>query len=126
MLLAVGGIMGAVGVVALFYQTTNKVAIRHVIQINSLLLILFAGGLIINGVHELAEKVPLISTAKTLHASVTLLPNLPSLLEFITTGFFGWKRQVTMIEALAYSCYLIWMARRLRTITKATNGHLDP
>src|SRR3989338_6852292 len=108
------GIIVAVFVGYLFFISTKKINLKKLFNISSVLLVLFAAGLVAHGIHEFEE-------AKLVNGIITPLfdinPNVnpdgtyPALHEkglvgSFLKGLFGYNGNPSLLEAIAYLSYL--------------------
>jgi len=104
----IGGLLGvavAIGLGWLFFYESRKINLKKLFTFSSVLLILFAAGLVAHGVHELEEaKVldPLISPLYSINGVV----NENSVLGSFLKGLFGYNGNPSLLEALSYWVYL--------------------
>ena len=99
------GIISAVIVGYLFFVSTRKIDLKRLFNISSILLILFAAGLVLHGVHEFVE-------AKILPGIITPLFDIGHILSdkgavgSFLKGLFGYVSDPSLIEIMAYFAYL--------------------
>jgi len=98
----------------LFFSGTRKVNLRKFFSISSVLLILFAAGLVAHGIHELEEAgiVPIvvehvwdINPAVNADGSFPLLHEKGAIGSFFV-GLFGYNGNPSLVEVLSYAAYL--------------------
>ena len=113
----VGGLLGvltAIGVGYLFFTSTRKVNLKKFFNISSILLILFAAGLVAQGIHELQEAGVILYGAKELwniNPAVAVEGVYPLLHEkgmvgSFLKGLFGYNGNPSLLEVLSYIAYL--------------------
>lgn len=114
-----GGLMGLFAAAAsgwVFFSSARRLNLRLFFQISSVLLLLFAAGLIAHGVHELNE----VGWVPTLIAPVwdlnPILDESSALGVFLGT-IFGYNGDPSLSEVMAYLFYitLVWLAMRRAT-----------
>jgi high-affinity iron transporter len=108
------GIVAAMIVGWLFFRGTRNVKLKKVFNVSSVLLILFAAGLVAHGVHELEEAkvvsglvTPLFDINPAVHAdgSYPALHEKGVIGSFLK-GLFGYNGNPSLSEVLAYLLYL--------------------
>ncbi|WP_299027191.1 FTR1 family protein [uncultured Thermanaerothrix sp.] len=106
-----GGLSG-LGVAALLgwvlFATTYRLDIRRFFRVSSLLLLLFAAGLVAHGVHELNEIGWIPALMEPLWDTSHWLPEA-TFLGQVLTALFGYNANPSLTEVLAYSAYLVGM-----------------
>lgn len=103
------GVIAAVIVGYLFFVSTRKINLKKLFNISSILLILFAAGLVARSFHEFEE-------AKLAGGIVTPLFDISAYLSdggFVGSflkGMFGYNSSPSLLEVIAYASYLgiIW------------------
>jgi high-affinity iron transporter len=114
----IGGILGvliAMGVGYLFFTKAKKLNLSKVFNISSILLILFAAGLIAHGVHEFEEAGiinPIIYPVWDINPAVNVDGTYPALHEkgsvgSFFKGLFGYNGNPSLVEVISYISYLI-------------------
>ena len=99
------GIIAAVAVGYAFFVSTRKINLKKLFNISSVLLILFAAGLVAHGIHELEE-------AKFVPGIITPLFNINNILSDngiaggFLKGLFGYNGNPSLMEVIAYFSYL--------------------
>ncbi|MDA1196752.1 MAG: FTR1 family protein [Nanoarchaeota archaeon] len=117
------GVVVAIGVGWLFFKSTQHVNLKKMFSVSSVLLILFAAGLVAHGVHEFEEAgvvsgiiSPLFDINPALHVDggFPLLHESGVVGSFLK-GLFGYNGNPSLLEVLAYLSYLsgigIWYYR---------------
>jgi len=113
----IGGLLGvlvAIGIGYIFFNSTRKVNLKKFFGISSILLILFAAGLVAHGVHELQEAAVIPFVVKqvwNINPAVTTLGAYPLLHEngligSFLKGLFGYNGNPSLIEVSSYVAYL--------------------
>jgi high-affinity iron transporter len=141
----IGFIIGlAVATVLAFvlFKTTGRLNIKKFFQVTSVILIVFAAGLLAHGIHEIYEFLEIAGSSQTsnfLWTEVWNINNTPlgDLLNFffgwsydpsnpnrfeksavggIIVGLFGWNDNPALIEVLAYGLYYIIVIYAIKRI----------
>lgn len=103
-----GGVLGLVLAIAIgysIYKGTSKLNLSAFFNVTSLLLILFAAGLLAHGIHELHEAgiiPPLVAHVWDINY---VLPENSTFGRFLT-GIFGYNANPSLVEVIAYFGYL--------------------
>lgn len=104
----IGGTLGIIAAIAagyIFFVSTRKINLKRLFSISSVLLILFAAGLVAHGFHELEE-------AKIVPGIISPLFNIGNVLSEkglvggFLKGLFGYSAAPSLIEIMAYFAYL--------------------
>lgn len=126
------GVMVAIIVGYLLFTGLKKLPMQKFFTVTSVLLILFAAGLLAHGIHELQEAGVITVGAEEawdVNPSVEIEGVYPLLHEKGTIGglakhVFGWNGNPSLLEVISYAVYLImmvslgrWMARKPADIT---------
>lgn len=120
-----GFVSGALiaGIVAyLLFRTTIKLPVFYAFRVTSLLLILFAAGLLAHGYHELTEAGVLNEVASLPRVTFSFLPETATVLGSTIRAVFGLARSMHIIEFLLWSGYtliMIWFVFLKPSVTKA-------
>lgn len=127
----IGGILGAIAAIFLGYLIfvgSMKINIKKFFAITSIILILFAAGLVAHGVHELGEAklIPNIidevwdinPNAPLAEKGIYPLLHERGYIGSILKGLFGYNGNPSLIEILAYFFYLIFVFILWRNIKK--------
>ena len=99
------GIVAAIIVGYLFFVSTRKINIKKLFNVSSILLILFAAGLVAHGIHEFEE-------AKVVNGIIAPLYNINSIVSedglagSFLKGMFGYNSSPSLLEAMFYIAYL--------------------
>lgn len=101
-----GGLIVGLIVSFAFFGATLKIPIFLAFRITSVLLILFAAGLLARGVHEFAEAGLIPELSKL---SINLLPETSSFSGQLIKSVFGITQQMDIIQILTYSIYVLFM-----------------
>lgn len=101
-----GGLVGGLIVSFFFFRTTERLPIQYAFRISSILLILFAGGLIARGIHEFAEAhiIP-----EYFMMTLTFLPDKASFMGSMIKTLFGVTRNMDIVPLLFYGAYVLGM-----------------
>jgi high-affinity iron transporter len=106
---AAGGLLGVSAAVVLgylLYRGTTRLNLRAFFSVTSVLLLLFASGLLAHGVHEFYEAgliPPLVETLWNTNAYLHEDSPLGSFLK----ALFGYNGNPSLVEVLAYTGYLL-------------------
>lgn len=113
----IGGLLGVAAAIAIgyfFFMGTRKVNLRRFFHISSMLLILFAAGLVAHGIHEFEEAglingviAPVwdINPVQNADGSYPALHEKGAVGSFLV-GLFGYNGNPSLVEVLAYAAYL--------------------
>ena len=99
------GIIAAVAVGYLFFVSTSKINLKKLFNVSSILLILFAAGLVAHGIHEFEE-------AKVVNGIIAPLYNINSIVNenglagSFLKGMFGYNGNPSLLEVMFYVSYL--------------------
>ena len=99
------GLAGAVGIGVLIYAFGRAVDLRSFFRVTTVLLILFAAGLVTHGVHEFVEA-GLIGGGPELFDLSRSLPDDEGL-GAILRALLGYSADPTLIEGIAYVAYYV-------------------
>src|SRR3989344_722344 len=99
------GIIAAVAVGYLFFVSTRKINLKRLFNLSSILLILFAAGLVLHGVHEFVESGILPGIVIPLFDFGNILSDQSAPGSFLK-GLFGYVSDPSLMEAMAYFAYL--------------------
>lgn len=101
------GLAGAVGVGVVIYAFGRRVDLRNFFRVTTVLLVLFAAGLISHAAHEFAEAGVLAAVeGPKLWSTKALLPDNDGL-GAILRALFGYQDEPTVIELVTYAGYLV-------------------
>jgi high-affinity iron transporter len=141
---SIAGLLVAIIFAFILFKTTTDLDIKKFFQITSIILIIFAAGLLVHGVHEIFEFLENTSSPlteffiwnETWNINDTFLgdifkslfgwsyvPEYPNRFEksfvgSILVGLFGWNDNPSFIEVIAYLSYYVIIV----TIIKAMDG----
>jgi high-affinity iron transporter len=101
------GIGGAVMIAALFFLEMRRVKIRRFFQVTSLILILFAAGLVAHGIHELQEARLLPIMVEHLY-DINWIINEKGFLGEMLKSLFGYNGNPSLLEVVGYLGYMIF------------------
>ncbi len=118
------GIVSAIIVGYLFFISTKKINLKKLFAVSSVLLILFAAGLVAHGIHEFEEAGVvhgIISPLWNLNPAVHADGSYPVLHEngligSFLKGLFGYNGNPSLLEVIAYVLYLTGIAVLYRKI----------
>ena len=99
------GIVAAILVGYLFFVSTKRINLKKLFNISSILLILFAAGLVAHGMHEF-EEAGLVSGIVAPLFDVNHILNEKGLVGSFLKGLFGYNGNPSLLEVLAYASYL--------------------
>lgn len=99
------GIGGAILIAAIFFLEIRRVRIKRFFQITSLILILFAAGLVAHGIHELQEARLLPVMVEHLY-DVNWIINERGFLGQMLKSLFGYNGNPSLLEVAGYLVYL--------------------
>jgi high-affinity iron transporter len=101
------GIGGAVLIATVFFLKIRRVPIKRFFQITSLILILFAAGLVAHGIHELQEARLLPIMVAHLY-DMNWIINEKGTLGGMLKSLFGYNGNPSLLEVVGYLGYLIF------------------
>ena len=110
----VGAVVGlglAVGVGVLIYAFGRRIDLRTFFKVTTVILILFAAGLVANAAHEFAEAGPLAAVeGPKLWSTRAVLPD-DSGVGSVLRAFLGYQDEPTVLEVVAYGGYfvVVWL-----------------
>ncbi len=99
------GIVAAIVVGYLFFVSTKKINLKKLFNVSSILLILFAAGLVAHGIHEL-EEAKIVNGIITPLFDINNVLNEKGLVGGFLKGLFGYNANPSLLEVLAYGSYL--------------------
>lgn len=114
---AVLGIFVALIIGFLIFELNKKVDIKTLFNVSSFLLIFFAAGLTAHGVHELQEAGTLNSFTEEAWNTHNLLDE-KSVAGGIAKSLFGYNENPSILEAIAYGFYFVFVALLFKNIEK--------
>ncbi|MBI2549938.1 FTR1 family protein [Candidatus Woesearchaeota archaeon] len=120
----VGGALGiafALGISYLFFTAAKKVNLRMFFNVTSLLLVLFAAGLVAHGVHEFQEAQVLPMTVEHVWNTNWLL-NEKGFLGDLAKSLFGYNGDPSLLEVIAYGAYLAVIGFVFARINRASGS----
>src|SRR3989339_802722 len=98
------GIIAAVIVGYLFFVSTRKINLKKLFNVSSILLILFAAGLVAHAVHEF-EETGLVSGIITPLFDINHILNEKGVAGSFLKGLFGYNGNPSLLEVMAYAAY---------------------
>ena len=104
----IGGILGvaaAVFVGYMFFANLSKINLKSIFNVSSILLILFAAGLVLHGTHEFVEA-GIIPGIVTPIFDISHVLSDESIFGSFLKGLFGYVSNPSLVEILAYAAYL--------------------
>lgn len=99
------GIVAAIVVGYLFFVSTRKINLKKLFNISSILLILFAAGLVAHGIHEF-EEAGVVSGIISPLFDVNHILNEKGIVGSFLKGLFGYNGNPSLLEVTAYVSYL--------------------
>jgi len=104
-----GGVLGLIAAAIigwLLYESAIKLNLRRFFQCTSIVLILFAAGLVSHAVHEFNELGWLPSVVEHVYDLNPIVPETSTLGQFLK-ALFGYNGNPSLTEMLAYSAYFV-------------------
>jgi high-affinity iron transporter len=104
-----GGILGLIAAVVigwLMYESAIKLNLRRFFQYTSIVLILFAAGLVGSAVHEFNELNWILSVVEHVYDLNPIIPEASTAGEFLK-ALFGYNANPSLTEMLAYIAYFV-------------------
>ncbi len=98
------GIIAAIIVGYLFFISTKKINLKRLFGISSILLILFAAGLVAHGVHEF-EEAGLVGGIISPLFDINHILSEKGVIGSFLKGLFGYNGNPSLLEAIAYASY---------------------
>ena len=120
------GIIAAIAAGYIFFVGTRKIDLKKLFNISSVLLILFAAGLVAHGFHEL-EEAGLVPGIITPLFDINNVLSDSGIAGGFLKGLFGYNGNPSLTEVIAYSSYLvlIWILYvRIKNSRKAIEHKL--
>ena len=99
------GIIAAIVVGYLFFVSMKKINLKKLFNISSILLILFAAGLVAHGIHEFEEAGIVNGIVAPLYDFNNVL-NEKGIVGSFLKGLFGYNGNPSLLEVLFYASYL--------------------
>jgi high-affinity iron transporter len=122
----IGGILGvivAIGIGYLFFNRARKINLGKFFRISSILLILFASGLVAHGIHELQEAA-IVPTVIEHVWNTNFILDENGIVGSFMKGLFGYNGNPSLIEVLSYVSYLgiiFYLYRRVENSNKVSS-----
>ncbi len=104
----IGGTLGIVAAIFagyMFFVGTKKINLKKLFNVSSILLILFAAGLVAHGIHEFQQANLLPLAAPLFDISNVLSES--SLVGSFLKGMFGYNSAPSLLEIIAYGAYFL-------------------
>jgi high-affinity iron transporter len=123
----VGSVLGlalAVGVGVLIYAFGRRIDLRTFFRVTTVVLVLFAAGLVSHAAHEFAEAGPLAAVeGPKLWSTKAVLP-AESGLGSILRALLGYQDEPTLIEVVAYGGYfvVVWLLSKTNIVRPAVHA----
>ncbi len=111
------GIVSAIVVGYLFFVSTRKINLKKLFNVSSILLILFAAGLVAHGIHEF-EEASLVSGIISPLFDINHLLSEKGIVGSFLKGLFGYNGNPSLLEVIAYVSYLgiiFYLYRRIES-----------
>lgn len=102
-----GGLAGGLLISLGLFGATLRMPVYLAFRATSILLILFAGGLLVHGIHEFAEVGLLPEIGKM---TIALIPGKATFAGQMLQAVFGLTRGMDMIQISTYSVYVVFMS----------------
>lgn len=105
----VGGLLGVLAAVVLgylLYRGTYRLNLRSFFNATSILLLLFAAGLLAHGIHEFHEASLIPPVVLEVWNISSVLPEA-SLIGSLLKAVFGYNANPSLVEVLAYAAYVL-------------------
>jgi high-affinity iron transporter len=99
------GILAAIIVGYLFFVSTRKINLKKLFNISSILLILFAAGLVAHGFHEF-EEAGIVSGIITPLFDMNNVLSEKGIIGGFLKGLFGYNGNPSLLEVIAWASYL--------------------
>ena len=118
------GIIAAIVVGYLFFISTRKINLKRLFNISSILLILFAAGLVAHGIHEF-EEAKLVSGIITPLFDINHVLSENGLIGGFLKGLFGYNGNPSLLEVIAYASYLgaiFFLYKRIENVKLKTSA----
>ncbi len=109
-LFTVGGFLGlaiAIGIGYSIYKGTSRLNLKAFFNVTSLVLIIFAAGLLAHGIHEFHEAGIIPPVVEHVWDINHILPEKSTFGRFLT-AIVGYNGNPSLVEAVAYFVYLAW------------------
>jgi len=102
----IGGLFSGLVLAFTLFRSTIKIQVRYAFQVSSVLLILFAGGLIIRGIHEFNEigMIPELSTY-----TIPFIPSAGTFMSEMVKAIFGITQRMNYVQLITYFLYITGM-----------------
>jgi len=104
----IGGTLGIIAAIIagyLFFISTRKINLKKLFNISSILLILFAAGLVAHGIHEFEEAGAVSGIVSPLF-DINPILNEKGLVGSFLKGLFGYNGNPSLLEVIGYVSYL--------------------
>lgn len=99
------GILAAIVVGYLFFVSTKKINLKRLFNISSILLILFAAGLVAHGFHEF-EEAGIVSGIVSPLFDINNVLSEKGIVGGFLKGLFGYNGNPSLLEVIAWTSYL--------------------
>ncbi len=101
-----GGLVGGLLISLALFGATLKMPVYYAFKTTTILLILFAAGLLARGVHEFAEAGVLAEVGKF---TIPLLPAKGTFAADMIKAVFGISNKMDFVQLILYSSYILFM-----------------
>lgn len=112
------GVIAAIIVGYIFFVSTKKINLRKLFSVSSILLILFAAGLVAHGVHEF-EEAGLVGGIVSPLFDMNHILNEKGIVGSFLKGLFGYNGNPSLLEFMFYVSYLLLILYLYRRIEKS-------
>ena len=114
------GILAAIVVGYLFFISTRKINLKRLFKVSSILLILFAAGLVAHGIHEFEEAGVLNPIIEHVW-DINHIVNEKGIFGSFLKGLFGYNGNPSLLEIISYAAYLALIFILYRRIEKSNS-----
>lgn len=117
-----GGLVGGLLVSLTLFGATLKLPVYYAFKTTTILLILFAAGLLSRGVYEFAEAGVLSEVGGF---AIPLLPANGTFTADIINAIFGITKNMDVVQIILYASYVIFMSWYVFFRNKSTHAHAE-
>ncbi|MBI3026757.1 FTR1 family protein [Candidatus Woesearchaeota archaeon] len=118
------GILAAIVVGYIFFASTRRINLKRLFNVSSILLILFAAGLVAHGIHEF-EEAGIVSGIVSPLFDINPILNEKGIVGSFLKGLFGYNGNPSLLEVMAYAAYLgiiFYLYKRIEISMVKVNG----
>ena len=115
------GIIAAIVVGYLFFVGAKKINLKRFFNVSSILLMLFAAGLVAHGFHDF-EEAGLVSGIVTPLFDINHILNEKGVVGSFLKGMFGYNGSPSLLEVIAYASYLVIILFLYRKISNSRSA----